>query len=57
MGKSAFLNFLLSIAGPASCKLTNTALHKLQLVNEALYQQFLEKEQITGQKASFVFPL
>ncbi len=58
MGKSAFLNFLLSIAGPASCKLTNTALHKLQLVNEALYQQFLEKkEQITGQKGFFRIPV
>jgi len=58
MGKSAFLNFLLAVTGPQTSSLTQTALHKLKLSNQELYDRFLEKkEQITGEAGFFRVPI
>lgn len=42
MGKSAFLNFLLSVSGPPSDLATYMALEKLKLVDQALYNRITE---------------
>ncbi len=58
MGKSAFLNFFLSLIGPKTCRLTQAALKKLESANKDLHDRFIKnKGQLTGEAGFFRVPI
>ncbi|MBO8161877.1 MAG: hypothetical protein H0Z24_09635 [Thermosipho sp. (in: Bacteria)] len=58
MGKSAFLNFFLSLTGPKACRFTQAALKKLESTNKDLYYRFTKnKERFTGEAGFFRIPI
>ncbi len=53
MGKSAFLNYLLSVAGPLSEPTTELALNKIKGADVSLYERLSEKLAILGRNSGF----
>lgn len=58
MGKSAFLNFFLSLTGPVSSSNSQEALKKLESTNKDLHGRFVEgKNRLTNKQGFFQIPV